>query len=65
MTASRKRVGVGDSAVFGTSLIFSRAPFLQKVRHIDVLGYKLADVPPSMFGGNAEMRLATSMFSSG
>ena len=40
---------VGDVGVFDTSLIFSRVLCLQKVKDIDmkdVMGYKLAVVPP-------------------
>ena len=34
MSASRKKVYVGDVEVFGSSLIFSRVLCLQKVRYI-------------------------------
>ena len=60
MSASKKKVSVGDVAVFDTSLIFSRVLCLQKVRNIDmkeVLGYELAAVPHSMFDKAGDMRI--------
>ena len=58
MSASRKKVSVGDDAVFDISLIFSRVLCLHKVSYIDmidVLGYEL-------FDETGEMRLTKSKF---
>lgn len=63
MSESKKRVRVGDVAVFDTSLIFSRVLCLQKVRDInmkEVLGYELAAVPPSLFDEAGEMCITKS-----
>ena len=63
MSASRTNVIVRDVGVFDTSLIFSRVLCLQKVRDIDmknVMGYKLAGVPPSMFDETGEMCITKS-----
>ena len=65
MSASRTNVIMGDVGVFDTSLIFSRVLCLQKVRDIDtkdVMGYKLAGVPPSMFDETGEMRITKSKY---
>ena len=49
--------------MFDTSLLFSRVLCLQKVRYIDirdVMGYKLAGVPPIMFDETGEIHIIKS-----
>ena len=63
MSASRKKVTVGDVGVFDTTLIFSRVLCLCKVRDIDmkdVIRYELAGVPPSMFDETGELGITQS-----
>ena len=65
MSASRNNVIVGDVGVFATSLILSRVLCLQTVRNIDmkdVMGYKLAVVPPLMFDETGEVRIIKSKY---